>query len=144
MIEILSERRYGEPKLNKPKEISGLKHNFSYEYNRKCKCPVFIVGDDIYIKHRDWCSITIYKGKLYDEWISKHSQKFVYNDTFGGVILRGECYIKLNGVLGNEKIVPILQQLALECIDDKSRFNSDDERMFNDVVTKAWRERWHK
>ena len=140
MIEIISERRYGQPKLDKPKELKNVRQAFTYELNRHCKCPVFIVGDDVYIKHRDWFSTDVYHGKKYEEWKSKNN-KFVYNDKWGAVVLRGECWLRLRNVLDCECIVPTLQKLALECIEDDSKFNSDDERMINDVVTKCWKVR---
>lgn len=141
MIEILSERRYGEPKLKKPKELAGVKQCMSYKYNSKCSIPVYVVDDDIYIKHRDWCSIDIYNGKLYDEWIKNHPPKFIYNDTYGCVVLRGEAYIRIKDVLSAECIVPVIQKISLECVANNSRFNSDDERMFVDVTTRLWKEK---
>ena len=140
MIKIIAERRYGQPKLPKLKELKGIKQAFSYKYNAHCSCPVYVVGDDIYIKHRDWCSKVLYNGKEVEEYRKKHP-KFVYNDCFAAIILRGEAWIKLCSVLSTENIVPTLQQIALECIKDGSRFSDDDERMFNDVVTKVWCDR---
>ena len=138
MIEIISERRYGQPKLDKPKELKNIKQAFSYDLNRRCKCPVFMTDNDVYIKHRDWCSTTLYNGKEVEEYRKKHP-KFMYNDCFAAIILRGEAWIKIPNVLQTENIVPILQKISLECIDENTRFNDEgDMRMFTDCVHKAW------
>lgn len=54
---LVSDRIYGEPKLKKPKELSNIKQSGTISFCRnKCKCPYFIKGNDIYIKHRDYFS----------------------------------------------------------------------------------------
>jgi hypothetical protein len=139
MIEIISERRYGQPKLAKPKPLSKLKQAFSYDLNNHCKCPVCVVDNDVYIKHRDWCSTVLHKGKEVEEYRRLHP-KFVYNDCFACIILRGEAWIKFPDVLNTDCIVPTLQKILLECVNDNSRFNdSSDMRMFTDCISKAWK-----
>lgn len=138
MIEIVSERRYGQPKLAKPKELKNIKQAFTYDLNKHCKCPVFITGNDVWIKHRDWCSKVLHSGKEVEEYRSKHP-KFVYNDCFAAIVLRGEAWIRIKDVLDAEVIVPTLQKISLECIDENTRFNDEgDMRMFTDCVHKAW------
>ena len=83
-----SKRKYGEPKLNKPKELKNIKQLYSVEWiPKKCKCSCFVYNKDLYIQHRDFGSQEVY-GYNYE-----FRQKFIYNDTFGCVVLRGEAWI---------------------------------------------------
>jgi hypothetical protein len=55
--EVVSYRFYGQPKLAKPVELKGVKQSFSADYiPKKCSCPCFVNGDDLWIKHRDFFS----------------------------------------------------------------------------------------
>ena len=142
LVEIVSERRYGQPKLKKPKALTNVKQAMTYKYDRKTSFPVFVKNNDIYIKHRDWCSECLYSGRQYEEWLAKHHQKFIYNDTYGAVVLRGEAWIRIKGVLDAPKFSFIQRQLVQECeIDERSRFSADDARMIIDVCFKLWKEK---
>lgn len=53
-IEIVSEARRGSP-LSKPKELKGLKPSFTYKWNQDVSFQVFVLDDDIWVKHGYWC-----------------------------------------------------------------------------------------
>lgn len=54
---LVLDRIFGEPKLKKPKELNNIKQSGNISFCRnKCKCPYFIKGNDIYIKHQDYFS----------------------------------------------------------------------------------------
>ena len=114
---IISFRKYGQPKLSKPKELSKIKQIGSVDYiSKRCSCPVFIVGNDVYIKHRDYFSEQFVPpdandlGKplnhtlqKYFPNISKKKDKFIYTDSWGGVVLRNEAWIKLGNLVHRVK-----------------------------------------
>ncbi len=89
-VVISSSRQYAQPKLKKPKELKGVKQSFSVDWiYKKCRCSCFINGNDLWIKHRDFNSIDVY------ELENKKNKKFIYNDNFGCIVLRGEAWILL-------------------------------------------------
>jgi hypothetical protein len=91
---VYSHRKYGQPKLIKPKELKGIKQSFSVDWiPKKCKCSCFIHDNNLYIKHRDFNSVEIYG---HDHEFKK---KFVYNDTFGSAVLRGEAWLLLKDLV---------------------------------------------
>ena len=93
-LEIISSRRYGEPKLEKPKELKGIKQSGGAMFGPKCKCPVFVIESSMYVKHRDWFSRSISIPEAVNRGIiSKQKNKFIYNDNFGSVVLRNEAWL---------------------------------------------------
>lgn len=138
MIEIVSVKRpLTKGKLQKPKELKRIKQSFSYPYYGKRKCPVFVCGQDIWIHHRDWCSVVGTEAERL-AYVNSH-RKFVYGDNFSaGVIHPGYAWIRMNGALDSKvKTTEILRQIAIECHSSNSPFSVDDSRMFNDVVMKC-------
>lgn len=106
--EIISYRNYGEKKLDKPKEIKGVKQSFSVEYiPKKCSCQCFVNNDDLWVKHKDFFSSPFktpdtddmdkslgYRLKKYfPDIYNGYRQKFVYDDNWGDVVLRNEAWI---------------------------------------------------
>lgn len=119
-ISIYSSRRYGEPRLPKPPELKGIKQAFSVDWiPKKCRCPCYIKEKDLWIKHRDFGSICLY-GKDQEEFAEKHNIKFrnrfVYNDNFGCIVLRGEAWLLIKDLIidiENEVFLPkIFRSLA--------------------------------
>lgn len=95
-IEILSSRRWGEPKLTTPKELKGIKKEGSIPFGTKCACPVYFTPTHIYIKHRDWFSPSIsFPEAKAAGIIDNIRMKFVYNDNFGSVVLRSEAWLRM-------------------------------------------------
>ena len=112
-FQIISFRKYGQPKLPKPKELSKIKQIGSVDYIPKhCSCQVFIKDNDVYIKHRDYFSEQFVPsdsndlGKPLNYTLAKYfpdskqkREKFVYSDNWSGVILRNEAWIKLSNLV---------------------------------------------
>ena len=112
-FDIISFRKYGQPKLNKPKELNKIKQLGSVDYIPKhCSCPVFVKDNDVYIKHRDYFSEQFVPsdsndlGKPLNYTLAKYfpdskqkREKFVYSDNWSGVILRNEAWIKLTNLV---------------------------------------------
>lgn len=95
-IEIISQRRWGEPKLKPPKELKGITKAGTIPFGEKCKCPVYITQTDIYIKHRDFFSPSISLQEAKDAGIiDKRKPKFIYNDNFGSAVLRCEAWLRM-------------------------------------------------
>ena len=120
-MELYSFRRYGEPKLSKPKELKGIKQSFTVEFiPEKCKCQCFVKDNDLYIKHRDYFSKPLEVEQedfdkpldyLCKKYLGKHkSGKFVYSDCFGEIILRNEAWIKVNNIIPK---VDIMEELTM-------------------------------
>lgn len=123
-VDILSERRYGEPKLSKPVEIKGICQTFSIPYvyggqnNVKAFNLIFIKGDDIFIKIRDYnsqvfCPHPELLGAPLSVILERYfpgisiRQKFIYNDCWGSVVLRGEAWMCFR------HIVPLIKKTDL-------------------------------
>ena len=103
-------RFYGEPKLRKPKELKNIKQVFAVDYiPKKCTCGVFIKGNDVWIKHRDYFSDTLklpaedvgrpleYLANKYCDTTKKN--KFIYPDAWGSIVLRNEAWILLQNLV---------------------------------------------
>ena len=103
-------RFYGEPKLKKPKELKNIKQVFAVDYiPKKCKCGAFLNGDDVWVKHRDYFSDTMSLpaeelgqplGYLANKYCGAgKSDKFIYPDAWGSIVLRNEAWVRLKDVL---------------------------------------------
>jgi hypothetical protein len=93
-------RRYGQPKLEKPKECSNknLIGSVRFSFGEKAvQCKVWRCVDTIYVLHRDWFSDCISFEEAERRGMNvKHRKKFIYDDNFGGVILRNEAVISFS------------------------------------------------
>jgi hypothetical protein len=93
-------RKYGEPKLKKStvcknENLDGTV--FWSDGQTKCACKVWTYADRIYVLHRDWFSKSIsIPEALKRGLLTTEKKKFIYNDNFGGVILRNEAIISFN------------------------------------------------
>ena len=107
---LYSFRGYGQPKLTKPIKLKGIKQFFSIEYIvNKCRCPVYITENDVWVKHRDYFSNTYIPnmdelGKPLSYFAEKFKsnkkvKKFIYSDTWGAMVLRNEAWICLEGIM---------------------------------------------
>ena len=160
--EVVSYRFYGQPKLAKPAELKGVKQSFSADYiPKKCSCPCFVKGDDLWIKHRDFFSTShrpsdpkdngtplTYRAKKYFGMDFTGKEKFIYNDCWSDIILRNEAWI----VFRNIKPTLIrnkhdLSQILVEMfsktnfckkhsIDYLDLINSDWQRFFEETARK--------
>ena len=105
-------RSYGKPKLSKPKELKGVKSIGCVNFNKHCNPQVFISDADVWVKHNDYFSpewrppdgeridmpTSYYLKKYFNQ---RHTEKFIYPDCWGSIILRNEAWIKL------ENLVPL-------------------------------------
>lgn len=104
--EVVSYRLYGQPKLNKPSELKGIKQSFSVDFiPNKCKCQCYVKGNDLWVKHRDFFSKEhrpepkdigtplTFRLEKYFGMDKKYLDKFVYPDSWGSIILRNEAWI---------------------------------------------------
>lgn len=95
----VSRRVWGEPKLSKPKELNGIKPIFSIK-NGYRKNQVFIKNNDIWIKDNDYFSTEISQEEAKKMGLNINIRpKFVYNDNFASVTLRGEGWIRIKNLL---------------------------------------------
>ena len=160
--EVASYRFYGQPKLAKPAELKGVKQSFSADYiPKKCSCPCFVAGNDLWIKHRDFFSAQhipsdikdngtplTYRAKKYFGMDLDGKEKFIYNDCWGGIVLRNEAWIVFRNIkqalIRNEND---LSQTLVEMfsktdfckkhsIDYLDLINSDWQRFFEETARK--------
>ena len=156
--EVVSYRFYGQPKLAKPAELKGVKQSFSADYiPKKCSCPCFVNGDDLWIKHRDFFSESFrppvedmgaplgYILEKYFPDLKRHTKDFIYADTWGDVVLRNEAWIVFRNfgqVIRRDRHRPIQSLIkAFLKADVLIKFNIDSlsndwYRFFEDVIKK--------
>ena len=109
-IDILSKRFYGEPKLSKPEELKNIKQEFSVNFiPNKCKFQCFKKDNDLYVLCKDYFSQT-FKPKVEDLGMplqdickkyfkkEKKTKNFIYQDSWGAIVLRNECWFKINNI----------------------------------------------
>ena len=114
MFHVISYRVWGQPKLEKPKILKNVKPAFKLQLNKKLNINVFVVGNDVYVKHIDWYSRS-YRPHVHSNFMNIHNlindfntyfapkhgiepinqkqTKFIYADSFGDIILRGNAWI---------------------------------------------------
>jgi hypothetical protein len=156
--EVASYRFYGQPKLAKPAELKGVKQSFSADYiPKKCACPCFVNGDDLWIKHRDFFSESFrppvedmgaplgYILEKYFPDLKRHTKDFIYADAWGDVVLRNEAWIVFRNfgqVIQRDRHQPIqslIKSFLKADIIRKSNIDSlsnDWYRFFENVIQK--------
>ena len=92
-MEIICERVYGEPKLKKPKFLKNDNLVGSVRFNEHCKNKLWKVEDTYYMLCRDWFSKSISLEEAKKVFNRATRNKFVYNDSWGEVVLRNEALI---------------------------------------------------
>lgn len=151
-----SMRFYGQPKIEKPKELSNIKEVFSVDYiPKKCKCPVYIKDNDVWIKHRDYFSSSM-KTSIEDEgtpleyrskkYLGKdRSSKFIYPDNWGEIICRNEAWICIKNLLHRLRIGDSELKLIQQILRHQEKVcgfleyelqDSDMERMYEQLISK--------
>lgn len=97
-----SVRFYGEAKLKKPSELKESICLGSVAYiPGKCTCRIYLQGNNIWIKHRDYFSS--HDGGSYDPNVNLKKPKFVYNDFFGSVVYRNEAWLCIENLYSKIK-----------------------------------------
>ena len=132
-FEMISFRTSEQPKLNKPKEIRGIKRAFSVDYiPKKARCQCFIKNNDVFVKHVDYFSPAIIEpemvGEPMDVMMTRYigrdrPKKFIYGDSWGCVVLRSEAWIAIRGLMTTKKH-PLDQ--VNEIINQQARLHDDD------------------
>ena len=112
-LEIISERFYGEPQLEKPKALKGIREDFSEDFiPGHYRFKVWIDGDDLWIQCRDWFSSSFQSTDpedfgapqcvLMKKYFPEHrarKERFNYADNWASIILRNEAWLLYKGVL---------------------------------------------
>lgn len=138
MIRIVSEGRPKGENLKKPDALKGISPFISYKWGGSTACPAFIKGNDVWIKHRDWRSLT-----LYNRPAVQGKKRFIYADSFTAPTIRGESWIVMENVLAFESRAQTVMKIADECMLGKdSPFCMDDCRMFQDIYISAYQTRY--
>lgn len=155
--EVVSYRFYGQPKLAKPVELKGVKQSFTIEWNPKCKCQCFVKGNDLWIKHRDFFSAShkpkdedigtplSYRAKKYFGMDKSYTDRFIYPDSWGDIVLRNEAWIVFRNfvrVIRRDRHPPIQNMIKAfsnsdfcikHLISQYDLSNGDWERFFENV-----------
>lgn len=109
-FEVYSHRQYGEPRLEKPKELKNIRPVTVADFiPKKCACLIFIKDNDVWVKHNDYLSST-WKSKSADigmplesklkKYFNKsRKKKFIYGDCWGSVVLRNEAWVVLRNII---------------------------------------------
>lgn len=119
VLEIISSRNWGEPKIKKPECLKNRKYDRKIQWNKKRNIDLYFDGDDVIIYHPDWYS-SWYEPFVKSSWmdinymindwnthmvprgadpINTKGNKFVYSDNFSGIIMRGEAWIKFQNLV---------------------------------------------
>ena len=142
---------YGQPKLDKPKELKGVKTIGSVDFIAKhCKPQIFIKDNDVWIKHTDYFSpewrppagerIDMPTSYYLKKYFGKtKSEKFIYSDCWGSIILRNEAWIKL------ENLIPLCKYREMNYSQIASDVLSQQKRSIkgmSDEVCLEWERYW--
>lgn len=148
---IYSHIYYGEPKLSKPKELKGINQICSVDFiTNRCKTPIFIKNNDLWIKHSDYFSsewrppegeridmpTTYYLKKYFNKTISN---KFVYPDGWGSIILRNEAWIQIKNIIPivkTESYINVAKTILK--LQTKDNYSSHDLNSFNCEWCNYW------
>lgn len=105
-VSVIAHRKYGEPKLVKPKELKGIKGKSIMFFPKKCNFQYFKTDSDVYILCRDFFSPMFVPPEedrklSLNELLKKYfairkTEKFIYADSFGSIILRSEAWLKIS------------------------------------------------
>lgn len=102
-------RKYGQPKLKKPTELKNIKAFDKVSGVQKATSPLFIKGNDLYVQCKDYFSpswrppseyvgapLSVIARECFDH---KRTEKFVYPDGWGDIVLRSEAWLKVSNVV---------------------------------------------
>lgn len=139
-------RRYGQPKLQKPKELKDVKQLCSVKFpiDGQAACLVFVKDKDVWIKHRDYFSRPFTKGsslpinerlKKYFPNIKLKKERFIYTDEYSEIILRNEAWLKI------ENVVPIIQTKCLNYLQLATLMKEAQQTYFHtSEISRSWKE----
>ena len=128
-------RLYGQPKLKKPKELNKIKQSFSVDYiPKRCRCQCFVVGDDVWVQHRDYFSSPLKiapedagldKAKIVKKYLGKDvsSGNFVYPDAWASIILKNEAWIVIKNLAYNVRAGKFILAIKDEILRQQEKLN---------------------
>lgn len=134
-------RKYGEPKMKKPKEMGKEDRKFSVDFIPKhCKCQCYVIGNDLWIKHRDFFSEEMKYDKedfgtpleyRANKYLGKEKKgKFVYNDCWGSIVLRNEAWIVFENLIDKKETIGNEVLLGREMLKVFSRYHKVSDVYF--------------
>ena len=98
----------------KPQELCGIMKFASVSFG-KCKCQLFLKGDDLYINHHDYFSRSWRPpaddlGKPTTYYLKKYfgitkSEKFCYADCWGDIVLQNKAWLRITNFVPMVKIL---------------------------------------
>ena len=141
IFEVHTFRKYGEPKIKKPKELDKIKSCFKADFiPKKCSCQCFKKDNDLYIHHKDFFSEEMkyensdfgtpleYRAKKY---LNKDkASKFIYNDLWGSIVCRNEAWIVFRNIFSNKKLFTHSCLLARELLKVFSKYHKVSDTYF--------------
>lgn len=147
-----SVRIYGEEKLQKPAELRGINRAFSVDYiPQKARCQVFIKDNDVWIKHVDYFSPSLdtlpedkvanLTGLIDKDLINREKRKkFVYNDYWGGIVLRNEAWICIKNLMIQKNIMSNIDLVneILHQQEEKSIFKFENLELQNTTMSRFY------
>lgn len=150
-MQVYSKRSYGQPKLPKPKELKGVSKCFSVKFGSKAAFQCFLENGNLWFKCTDyfskpWQPPNDDSGKSTTYYLKKYfhqtkTEKFIYSDTWGEIVLRNEAWIKIVGFENQCEIqgVPnfphnLFVQWAKTHNIDWTEMDLEWERMFESIV----------
>ena len=141
MFEVHTFRKYGEPKMKKPKELNKISSCFKVDFiPKKCSCQCFKKDDDLYIHHKDFFSEEMryddcdfgtpleYRAKKYLNIVK--ANKFSYSDSWGSIVCRNEAWIVFKNIFSNSKIVANPSLLSRELLKVFSKYHKVSDTYF--------------
>lgn len=92
-------------KLQKPKELKGIRKFASVPFEGKSQCQLFLSGDNLYINHSDYFS-QMWRppaddiGKPTSYYMKKYfgvlrPEKFIYADSWGAIVIRNRAWLRI-------------------------------------------------
>lgn len=141
-----SKRRYGEPKLTKPKILRGIMPVFSIMMIGR-KNQIYIQNNDVWIKANDYFSEDISQEEAIERGIKiKIREKLCYKNNYVAVTLRGEGWICIQNLLlfiNDKSIYRRLNEKIHELYNWKypDDISHEWERIYEELINKLRNER---
>lgn len=107
---VLSFRKCGEPKLQKPDVLKGCEKAGNLVFiPHKCTCDFYVKGSNVYIKHKDYFSPEQFRKEDAGLSLRTRLEKYgieksfvrdkIYDDCWGAIVLRQEAWVVFENLL---------------------------------------------
>ncbi len=168
VFEIISSRKWGEPKIKKPQCLKNRKYDKKIQWNKKRNIDLYFCDNDVILYHPDWYSQfyePFVKSSFMDinyvinDWntymvprgadpINTRGNKFIYPDNFGGIIMRGEAWIKFKNLITDCKNRVWIGTINLALYEQLREYehktygfigepSTDNLRAFSDIISET-------